>query len=75
MSGETSSRMMTDPDPERVARVTRAFLRMEKRDIGGLEASYRGGASSASRQVASPQSTVGFQSAKRPAGLCFQIQT
>lgn len=31
-----------DPDPEKVARVTEAFLQMEKLEIPALEAAYRG---------------------------------
>lgn len=34
--------MMTDPDPEKVRRVTHAFLRMKKFDIRALESAYRG---------------------------------
>jgi predicted 3-demethylubiquinone-9 3-methyltransferase (glyoxalase superfamily) len=33
-------RMMSDPDPEKVARVTTAFLAMKKFDIAALEAAY-----------------------------------
>lgn len=33
-------RMMTDPDPERVARVTAAFMPMKKLDLAALEAAY-----------------------------------
>ena len=34
--------MLRDPDPERVARVTRAFLGMGKFDLAALERAYRG---------------------------------
>lgn len=34
--------MLRDPDPEKVGRVTKAFLPMEKLDIGQLERAYRG---------------------------------
>ena len=34
--------MMQDPDPQKVARVTQAFLRMKKFDIEKLKAAYRG---------------------------------
>ena len=34
--------MMKDRDPLRVARVTQAFLKMKKFDIGALEEAYRG---------------------------------
>lgn len=34
--------MLLDPDPEKVARVTEAFLPMEKLEIPALEAAYRG---------------------------------
>lgn len=34
--------MMADKDPERVARVTRAFLKMKKFDLAALERAYRG---------------------------------
>ena len=34
--------MLSDPDPEKVARVTRAFLAMEKFDIAALERAYSG---------------------------------
>jgi len=34
--------MMLDPDPEKVARVTRAFMQMKKFDIGKLNQAYRG---------------------------------
>lgn len=34
--------MMTDPDPERVARVTAAFMPMKKLDLAALEAAWRG---------------------------------
>ena len=34
--------MMTDPDPERVARVVEAFMPMTKFDLAALEAAYRG---------------------------------
>lgn len=42
---------MTDPDPERVARVTAAFMPMRKLDLATLEAAYAGatGAASARR--------------------------
>lgn len=33
---------MTDPDPERVARATRAMLGMQKLDIAALEAAADG---------------------------------
>lgn len=35
-------RMMQDPDPEKLARVTQAFLAMKKLDIAALEKAYRG---------------------------------
>jgi predicted 3-demethylubiquinone-9 3-methyltransferase (glyoxalase superfamily) len=35
-------RMMSDPDPDKVQRVTDAFLQMEKFDIAALEAAYAG---------------------------------
>jgi predicted 3-demethylubiquinone-9 3-methyltransferase (glyoxalase superfamily) len=34
--------MMTDPDPERVARVVAAFMPMKKLDLAALEAAFRG---------------------------------
>jgi predicted 3-demethylubiquinone-9 3-methyltransferase (glyoxalase superfamily) len=34
--------MLRDPDPEKVARVTEAFLKMKKFDIEALERAYRG---------------------------------
>ncbi|HWK56588.1 MAG TPA: VOC family protein [Parapedobacter sp.] len=34
--------MMQDPDPEKVARVTRAFMQMKKFDIEQLKGAYRG---------------------------------
>lgn len=34
--------MMSDPDPARVARVTSAFLPMEKLDLAAIEKAYRG---------------------------------
>jgi predicted 3-demethylubiquinone-9 3-methyltransferase (glyoxalase superfamily) len=34
--------MVTDPDPEKAARVTKAFLRMRKFDIQALERAYQG---------------------------------
>jgi predicted 3-demethylubiquinone-9 3-methyltransferase (glyoxalase superfamily) len=34
--------MVTDPDPEKAARVTKAFLRMRKFDIQALECAYQG---------------------------------
>lgn len=36
------SRMLQDPDPEKAARVTAAFLQMGKFDIAALEQAYRG---------------------------------
>ena len=35
-------KMMLDPDPQKVARVTQAFLRMKKFDIGKLTEAYHG---------------------------------
>lgn len=35
-------RMMADPDPEKVGRVTNAFLQMEKFDIAALQRAYEG---------------------------------
>jgi predicted 3-demethylubiquinone-9 3-methyltransferase (glyoxalase superfamily) len=35
-------RLMSDPDPERVQRVTQAMLQMKKLDIAGLEEAYAG---------------------------------
>jgi predicted 3-demethylubiquinone-9 3-methyltransferase (glyoxalase superfamily) len=35
-------RMMNDPDPDKVQRVTDAFLQMEKFDIAALESAYAG---------------------------------
>ena len=37
---EVLDSMLRDPDPERVARVTRAFLHMKKFDVGSLNAAY-----------------------------------
>jgi predicted 3-demethylubiquinone-9 3-methyltransferase (glyoxalase superfamily) len=34
--------MLRDPDPDKVARVTNAFLKMRKFDIAALERAYRG---------------------------------
>ena len=34
--------MLRDPDPKKVERVTNAFLKMRKLDIGALEKAYRG---------------------------------
>lgn len=34
--------MLMDPDPERTARVTKAFLQMRKFDVAALERAYRG---------------------------------
>ena len=34
--------MLLDPDPEKVSRVTRAFMAMKKFDIGVLEEAYKG---------------------------------
>ena len=39
---EALDRMMRDPDPERRARVTEAFLAMKKFDLAKLEKAYRG---------------------------------
>jgi predicted 3-demethylubiquinone-9 3-methyltransferase (glyoxalase superfamily) len=35
-------RMMSEGTPEQLARVTQAFLKMKKFDIGQLEAAYQG---------------------------------
>ncbi|MBS1875583.1 MAG: VOC family protein [Acidobacteria bacterium] len=35
-------RLLADPDPEKAARVTRAFMPMKKLDIAQLEAAWRG---------------------------------
>lgn len=35
-------KMLTDPDQDKVRRLTRAFLAMKKLEIGALEAAYRG---------------------------------
>ena len=32
--------MMQDPDPERVGRVTQAFLQMKKLDLAALQGAY-----------------------------------
>lgn len=34
--------ILRDPDPERVARVTNAFLKLRKFDIAELERAFRG---------------------------------
>jgi predicted 3-demethylubiquinone-9 3-methyltransferase (glyoxalase superfamily) len=39
---EALERLMTDPDPEVVRRVTQAMLAMVKLDVAGLEAAARG---------------------------------
>ena len=39
---EAMDQMMADKDPERVARVTEAFLKMKKFDLGELESAYQG---------------------------------
>jgi len=35
-------KMMRDQDPERVARVTKAFLKMKKFDLAALQRAYDG---------------------------------
>lgn len=39
---ETMDEMMADKDPQRVARVTEAFLKMKKFDLAELESAYQG---------------------------------
>lgn len=39
---EAMDKMMGDEDPERLARVTEAFLRMKKFDLAELENAYQG---------------------------------